>query len=156
MTFTDGEMGGLDELGMSSVDLNVSVPLQSLQDTVSGLSIVEPEIEGLYDIKMTGTISRHTSQVYQGYRDTQEKLIAYMSMHQGWYMQDFIIKEIVINNAGPDDGAVAQEPLDISAGFVCEEPHAFTPWLEGVTEVQKSPVVFRMRDFHAENEMVRY
>ena len=151
----NGELSGLDELAASSFNLAVGIPLQVLQDTVSGLSIAEPELEGKYDISLTGTISRHTSQTYQQYRDSQERVCAYLSAHQGWYMQEFMIKEAVISEAGPDDGDMAAEPLNLSAGFVCSETHPFSDWV-GMSEAQQSPVVYRVRDFNPITEMVRF
>lgn len=151
----DGELSGLDELALSSFNLSVGMPLQALQDTVSGLSIAEPVLEGKYDISLTGTISRHTVQTYQQYRDSQSKVAAYLSSHQGWYMQEFMIKEAVISEAGPDDSDVAAEPLNLSAGFVCSATHPFSDWV-ATTEAQSSPVIFRVRDYEPQNEMIRF
>jgi len=152
----DGAISGLDELGMSNVDINVSVPLQSIQDFVSGLSIAEPEIEGKYDIGVTGTISRHTVETYQQYRDNQSVVVGHLYSNQGWYMQEYIIKEATLPTAGPDDSDIAQEPLDLKVGFVCATTHAFTNWLYGITETQSSPIVFRVRDLNPQNEMLRF
>lgn len=158
ITYDDGEITGLELLGLTEVDLTVDTPLQTLQDTVSGLSIVEPELEGKYDIQVTGTISRHSSNVYQQYRDDQTELVAHLAANQGWYMQEFMFKKCTLSSAGPDEGDIAQEPLSMDAGFVCDETENqfATNWLYGITETQKSPVLFRVRDDSNVNSMLQW
>jgi hypothetical protein len=153
---TTGAITGLDELGMSNVDIKVAMPLQSLQDFVSGLSIAEPELEGKYDIGVTGTISRHTVSTYQGYRDNQTVVVGHLHSNQGWYMQEYMIKEATLPTAGPDESEIAQEPLDLKVGFVCGATSAFDDWLEGFTETQQSPILFRVRDYEPQNSMLEF
>jgi len=157
LNIVNGEITGLDDIGLTDFDMGVETPLQSLQDFVSGLSIAEPVLEGAYKISLNGTVSRHTSEVYQNYRDNQNKLIGHLVTNQNWYMQEMMFKEVLISEAGPDDGDVAAEPLKMSSSFVCAEDNAFTDdWLFGNTELHKSPVVFRVRDFSSVNEMTKY
>jgi len=155
ISLTDGELTGLTEIGISDADLSIVTPLQSLQDTVSGLSLAEPVLEGKYGVKMTGTISRHTVQTYQTIRDAQTKIAAHLVTNQGWYMQEWMLKEATLSEAGPDDGDVAQEPLSLESGFV-EGTNEFSDWLYGVTEIHDSPVIFRVRDFSSVNQMTLF
>jgi len=152
-----GEITGLTDLGLTDFDMAVETPLQSLQDFVSGLSIAEPVLEGAYSVMLNGTISRHTVETYQQFRDDQTKLVAHLATNQNWYMQEMMFKEVLISEGGPDDGDVAAEPLKMSASFVCAETNAFTAdWLYGNVELQQSPVVMRVRDYSDQNEMLLY
>ncbi len=156
LTFaTDGSVSNLTELGVTESELAVDMPLQLIQDTVSGLYIAEPILEGKYGTRLTGTISRHTANTYQGYRDAQTPVIAQQVCNQGWYMQEIVIKEATLDEAGPDDGAVAAEPLGMDIGFV-EGSHDWDDWFYGYTETQDSPVIFRTRNASADNMMVEY
>jgi len=155
LTITNGEITGLTDLGLTDFDMAVETPMQSLQDFVSGLSIAEPVLEGAYKVTLNGTISRHTVQTYQGFRDDQSALVGHLVTNQNWYMQEMLFKEIKIQEAGPDDGDVAGEPLKMTSSYVCAETNAFTAdWLYGHNELQDSPVVFRVRDFSSQNQMI--
>jgi len=148
----NGQLNSMSELGISNLDIGVGIPLQSMQDFVSGLSIAEPIIENAYDIKINGTISRHSSQVYQTYRDAQTPIILRVAANQGWYMQEWLVKTAILSEAGMDDSGVAQEVLAINPGYV-EGSHQWTTWLTGVTEIHKAPIVFRTRDYESVNQM---
>jgi hypothetical protein len=155
LNITNGEITGLTDLGLTDFDMAVETPMQSLQDFESGLSIAEPVLEGAYKVTLNGTISRHTVQTYQGFRDEQNVLVGHLVTNQNWYMQEMLFKEITIQEAGPDDGDVAAEPLKMTSSFVCAETNAFTAeWLYGHDELQDSPVVFRVRDFSSQNQMI--
>jgi hypothetical protein len=156
LTIVNGEITGLTNLGMTDFDMAVETPLQSLQDFVSGLSIAEPVLEGAYNVMLNGTISRHTAQTYQNFRDAQNKLVARLATNQGWYMQEMMFKEVLISEAGPDDSDVAAEPLKMSSSYVCGGTSQFTAdWLYDNVELQDSPVVFRVRDYSSVNEMTK-
>ena len=71
-------------------------------------------------------------------------------------MQEWMVKEATIPEAGPNNDDVAKEPLDLGVGYVCSTPHQFTDWLYGVTETQESPILFRVRDTSSVNEMTLY
>lgn len=157
LNVVNGEITGLTDLGLTDFDMGVETPLQSLQDFVSGLSIAEPVLEGAYNISLSGTISRHTVETYQNFRDDQNKLVAHLVSNQNWYMQEMMFKEVLISEAGPDDGDVAAEPLKMSSSFVCADTNQFTnDWLYDNTELQKSPILFRVRDYSPTNQMTLY
>jgi len=148
----DGYIEGLIDLGLSDFSLDIETPMQSIQDIISGLSIAEPVLEGKYGIKMTGTISRHTVQTYQGYRDAQTPVVAHLVANQGWFMQEVMIKKATLDDAGAGDEDVAAEALSLNPGYEAAG-HEFTEWLEAVTEIHESPVLFRVRDNSNVNEM---
>lgn len=154
-TLTDGEITGLVELGLSDVSLDIETPLQSIQDFISGLSLAEPVLENKYGVTMAGTISRHTVQTYQEYRDAQTKIVAHLVANQGWFMQEWMTKEATITESGADDSDVAMEPLALNMGYI-EGTNEFTKWLQGITEIHDSPVLFRVRDDSSDNEMIKY
>ena len=152
---SDGYITGLTDLGLTDFNLGVEIPLQSIQDIISGLTIAEPVIQGKYGIKMTGTISRHTVNTYQGYRDAQTPLVAHLVTNQGWYMQEVMIKKATLDDAGAGDEDVAAEALSLNPGFV-DGASEFTEWLEGITEIHDSPILLRIRDDSNVNEMIQY
>jgi len=152
---SQGEQVGMTEIGMSDISFDVEVPLQSLQDTISGLSLAEPVLEAKYGVKASGTISRHTVQTYQTYRDAQTKLVAQIIANQGDYMQEIMMKEVTLSESGGDDSDVMAEPLMLECGFI-EGTSEWTDFLNGVTELHDSPAIFRVRDDSSDNEMVLY
>lgn len=151
----DGYLEGLTDIALSDWSLDVEVPTQAIQDIISGLQIAEPVLEGKYGIKMTGTISRHTVNTYQGYRDAQTPLVAHLVANQGWYMQEYMIKKATLDDAGAGDEDVAAESLSINPGFI-SGTHEFSEWLEDITELHESPILMRVRDDSQYNEMTRY
>jgi len=153
---TNGEITGLTKLGLSEFSMNVETPMQSIQDFISGLSIAEPVLEEPYSVGLEGTISRHTVSDYQVIRDEQTKVCARMAMNQGWFMQEWLFKEVTIQESGPDDGSVAQEPLKMTSSFVCANTHKFTDWIHGNSELQSSPIIFRVRNDNPDNEMLKF
>lgn len=152
---SEGAISGLTEIGMSDVSFDVETPLQAIQDTISGLSLAEPVLENKYGVRCTGTISRHTVQTYQTYRDAQTKVVAHLIANQGNYMQEIMMKECTFSEAGGDDSDVMAEPLALECGFI-EGTSEWTEFLYGVTELHDSPVLFRVRDDSSQNEMLRY
>lgn len=149
---TEGEVTGLTETAMTDISFDVEVPLQSLQDTVSGLGLAEPILEGKYGIRCVGTISRHTAQTWQTYRDAQTKIVAHMIANQGDYMQEIMMKECTLSESGGDDSEVMQEPLALELGYLIGTSE-WSDYLEGVTELHDSPAILRIRDDSDVNQM---
>jgi len=154
-TVPSGIMTGLTEIALTEFGLNIEPPLQSIQDTVSGLTIAEPVLEGKYGLKMSATISRHSIQTYQAFRDAQTELCTHLVANSGWNMQEILIKNCRIVEAGANDDNVAAEPLNLEIGYDGGS-HKFTNWLTRVTEMHESPIIFRVRDDSMYNEMLRY
>ena len=144
----------LVELGMSEMSLAVAIPMQIIQDTISGLYAATPFVEGKADIALTGTIARHDVQTYQEYRDNQTPLVAKIEMHRGYDMKEFLFKKLNIIGSGPNDDDVAAEPLEVGVGWVTD---ANDPWddneLYAWTQVQESPVVCILRNDSNVNQM---
>jgi hypothetical protein len=138
-------------LGVTDISVEVGIALQSLQDTVSGLYIAEPIFEDKYDIKVSGTISRHSSETYQGYRDNQDRLVARVGMNYGYYMQEILVNAATLSDAGPNDDNVAREVLALDVEDT--GANAWAVHLTGNTLIHKSPIVFRVRDFDPINQM---
>ena len=154
-TVPSGEMSGLSELALSEFGLNIEPPIQTIQDTVSGLSIAEPVLEGKYSLKMNATISRHSVQTYQTFRDAQTELCAHLIANSGWDMQEIMVKNCRIVESGANEDNVAAEPLALEIGYD-GGTHKFSDWLTRVTEIHESPILFRVRDDSSVNEMKLY
>lgn len=155
-TLVNGALDGLVDLGLTEFNMAVGTPLQEIQDYISGLSIAEPVLEDPYSIELSGTISRHTVSTYQDYRNNETKVVAQHISNQGDYMQELLFKEVTIKESGPNDAKVAEEPLSMESSFVCGATHKFQDWVYGNVELQKSPVLFRVRDNNPNNEMVLF
>jgi len=153
---------GVDEdnlvaLGVTSVEIGVGIPLQILQDTLSGQKLAEPVLEGKYDATLSMVLSRHSVDTYQGYRDAWTDTVARVSADYGFYMQEYLFQLARIPEAGPDDADVATEPLKLELGY--ETANNWSGWLYGNTLLQDSVsgkyggLVFRTRDFDSTNHM---
>jgi hypothetical protein len=130
--------------GVTDASIDLGIPLQKLQDTISKQGFVEPYLEGKYDIKGSFTISRHKNQNYQIYRDNQTPLHARISMTNGFMMQEVLIKNFKLNTAGADDSEVAMEPIEMDIQLDCET-NDFSSWIEDA-EIYQSPFVIRLRN----------
>jgi hypothetical protein len=67
-------------------------------------------------------------------------------------MQEWLVKKAVLTDAGPTSDGVAQEVLAINPGFV-EGSHQWSTWMQGVTELHSTPILFRTRDYQSVNQM---
>jgi len=152
---TEGEIVGLTEVGLTDFSFDVEVPLQSLQDTISGLGLAEPILENKYGVRCTGTISRHSAQTWQAYRDAQTKVVAHIITNQGDYMQEIMMKECTFSESGGDDSDVIQEPVALEIGFLASTSE-WSDYLNGITELHDSPAVFRVRDDSDVNQMLLF
>ena len=141
----------LVDLGVTSFDLGVSIPLQVIQDTVSSTHIAEPVFEGKYGITCGMVISRHTVDTYQDYRDAWTSVVARMAARSGYYMQEFLVNETKITEAGPDDGEVPTNALKLDVGY--SSTNNWSTWLYGNTLIQSGPVVLRWRNDDSTNHM---
>ena len=148
---------GVDEdnlvsLGMGAVDVSVDVPTKVERIMGSGFAIAEPLLEGKYDIKMTGTIARHDVETYQTYRDDWTSVIVRMRSFYGWQMQEILVEDAKLSQAGPDNGDIAAEPIELSIGF--KQTTVWTKHLHGTQRIQQSPLLLRVRNNNPVNSMV--
>lgn len=141
----------LVDLGVVDTSIGVAIPLQVLQDTESGTHIAEPVKNGKYDITLGMTISRYSTATFQAYRDAWTSLVARVAGHYGYLMMEWLVNEVVLPNAGPDDSDVAREPLTPAVGF--SSTNNWATWLTGNTLIQNSPVLLRVRNTDSSNHM---
>jgi hypothetical protein len=139
-------------LGITSFNLKCGVPLQVLQDTLSGTHIAEPVMEGKYETTLESTISRYAAETYQTYRDAWTSVVARISAVSGYYMQEVLVQEAKLPQAGPTDDDVAQENLNIVLGSDAAT-NAWSTWLYGNTLIQNGPIVLRIRNTDSVNHM---
>jgi hypothetical protein len=142
----------LVSLGVTSLDFNVDIPLQVIQDTASGLYISEPVLSGFYGVDANFVLSRYSAETYQDLLDAWTSVVARIAGHQGFYMSEILIQEAKIDTAGPDDDNVAKEPLHLVCGSDGSSNN-WSSWLYGRTPVQKGPAVIRVRNDVATNYM---
>jgi hypothetical protein len=139
------------EEGVTDMTIGISIPLQKIQDTVSGLYINEPQIEGKYEFEGTTTITYNKGTKYRRLRDAQAYCHSRVSSYRGAEMQELLIKKFRLRQAGPNMDDVAAEPIEMNISGSCGE-HPFTEWLtyeDGVNpEVYESAIVMRCRNFN--------
>ena len=143
--------GSVVSLGATSVELGCQIPLIIDQDTLSGVHLTEPVLEGKYDISLGMTLSRHASATWQQYRDNWTKLVARIAANQGFLMSEYLFEELVISEAGPDESDVAREPLVMHAGYVGSSNWA--SHLAGNTLIHNGPMLLRVRNTSSANQM---
>jgi hypothetical protein len=150
---TDTETFPLAEEGITDLNISTEIPLQNLQDTISGVYLANPFLEGKYKITSSMTVSRMDGPKFSEYRDTLQKLKGRISSNMGFLMQEVLIKEFTLTKAGGDDSDVTAEPLDLSINASCGV-HDFADHLYGQTEVNNSPIVMRTRDYNKYNMLL--
>lgn len=141
--------------GVTDANLDFEIPLQKQQDTESGLSIVDPVLNGSIAITSSITVTHSVDETFQQWRDDRTSLCGRISSSFGYHSQEILLKKFKLPKAGPDNGDVAAEPLELSIELACGS-HPFEEWLSdanGNPEVMGSPVVFRVVDQNPYNEM---
>jgi len=141
----------LVELGISDFDVNFEVPLNKIQDTISGLYLAEPVFEGQYNLGCNLTLSRFSATTYQGYMDAWTTVCVRISAIYGYYRFELLINAAKVKSPGPSDDDVAKEMLEIIPYYT--STNNFEDWLEGYTLIQNSPIILRVRNLSDTNQM---
>lgn len=144
-------IGSLTTLGVTSFDIGIDIPLQAIQDTVSGLYLAEPVMEGKYGISLNWILSRYSATTWQDLRDAWTSVVGRFSATSGYYLQEFLINEAIITAAGPDEDSVSKEPLEISTGY--NSTNNWSTYMYGST-LAHSPVMLRVRNTTSGNMML--
>jgi hypothetical protein len=140
----------LVNLGVSDVNYGLEIPLDSIQDTESGLYIAEPRMEGKYKNTLEAKLSRYAATTYAGYRDAWTSVCGVIEAFTGYYSFELLFNEMKVVGAGPDSSAVESEPLKFEFG---NTSNAFPLRLYGNTLLQNGPVVCRIRNLNSANSM---
>jgi hypothetical protein len=141
----------LTALGVTDIDLGVEIPLKMEQDTNSGLYLTEPVFEGKYGFNCNLILSRYSAETWQGYRDAWTTLVGRISAEYGYYRTEFLFHQAKLPEAGPDDSDVAKENLNLVMGY--SSTNSWSTYLYGITFIQKSPLIMRVRDLVSSNTM---
>ena len=154
-TIFEGASEDMVSLGLSEATLNVEMALDEIQTLLSGVWLANPIMGDKYAMAMTATIVRHDGQTYETARDNQTLMCAQIISNMGYYMREILIKGATITTAGPDNSKVAAEPLGLGIGKVSQAntPFTSTGHLYGNAEIQQSPILARIRNASAVNEM---
>ncbi len=143
-------------LPATEITLGGEIPLQRIQDTESGLNLVDPVLNGAISFNGSITKTHSTDETFMEYRDNRTALAARIASVYGFYSQEILIKRFTLPEAGPNSDEVAAEPLTLSI-YQPKDAHAFNDWLSGVEkkniEVMDSPVVMRVINKNPYNEM---
>jgi hypothetical protein len=141
----------LTALGVTDVELGCEIPLQVIQDTVSGLYIAEPLMEGKYGFSCNLTLSRYSADTYQDLTDAWTSVVARIAAAYGYYRIEFLVNDAKISKSGPDDSDVAKEQLQLDIGY--NSTNNWSTWLTGNSLIQSSPILYRVRDLDSTNHM---
>lgn len=147
---------GVDEdnlvtLGISDFDVSAEIPLNKIQDTVSGIYLAEPVFEGQYALGCNLTLSRYSADTYQDYMDAWTTVCIRISAIYGYYRFELLINAAKVKSPGPSDDDVAKEMLEVIPYYT--STNNFTDWLEGYTLIQGSPIILRVRNLSDTNQM---
>lgn len=146
---------GLQLVCAADFSVGVEIPLSQNQDTCSGLHLAEPLLEGKYDISFNATILHHVDEHWQGYRDTNTRLFARFASYLGFDMLELLMKNVVLTGSGPNDDDIPPDTLEgkVSATNTGDDQWATSGWLEGNTQIQDMPLLMRVRNDSAVNQM---
>jgi hypothetical protein len=138
-------------LGMTSFSLSVDIPLKIEQDSVSGLYIEEPVMEGTYKVSLAIELSRHSLSTFEGYRDNWSTILPRIEAHSGYNKIAIMLENAKLESAGPDDSEVAKEPLNFIIGKA--DSDVFTVNLASYYNIHSSPILFLIRNSTATQYM---
>jgi hypothetical protein len=138
-------------LGVSDFDVSVEIPLNKIQDTISGLYLSEPVFEGQYNLGCNLTLSRHAANTYQDLMDAWTTVCVRISAIYGYYRFELLINAAKVKSPGASDDDVAKENLELIPYYT--STNNFATWLEGNTLIQNSPIILRVRDLSSTNQM---
>lgn len=138
-------------LGISDFDVSAEIPLNKIQDTVSGLYLAEPVFEGQYNLGCNLTLSRHSAATYQDLMDAWTTVCIRISATYGYYRFELLINAAKVKSPGPSDDDVAKENLELIPYYT--STNNFSTWLTGNTLIQNSPLILRVRDLSSVNQM---
>ena len=141
-------IGSMTSLGVTSLELSSEIPLQVIQDTISGLYLVEPVMEGKYSNSINLTLSRYSATTWQTYRDAWTEVVARISATSGYLLQEFLVNNAVISQAGPDEDNVSKEPLKLDPGYL--DTNRWSSYMYGST-LSHSPIMVRVRNTTSAN-----
>lgn len=154
-TIFEGGSRDMVSLGMAESNITCEIPLDETQSYTSGVWFDTPILNAKYTLAMNGTINRHDAATYEELMDNNTYVCAQVISNMGYYMKEFLIKRATITKSGPDASPVAQEPLDLSIGYVplASSPFTAAGHMYGNTEIQDSPIIMRVRNESAVNQM---
>ncbi len=145
----------LQDIEMDTFSVSVDLPLQKKHTTFSGKFLAEPCLEGHYDIKLEGTKSRYASIDLQNWRDQNTKLFARVSMSSGFNSVEYLMKNVILTQAGPDDSEVAEEPIEGAASNCAEADDVWqtSGYLSPNAQIHKMPMLMRVINDNNVNQM---
>lgn len=136
-------------VGCTSFNLGFEIPLQVIQDTLTGLFIAEPVMEGKYVFNSEIVLSRYSSLAWENLSDAWTEVPARIAAYSGYKLQEFFINNAIITNASPDDDNVAKQKLKLELGT--SSTNNFPS--QGLSITDYSPLMCRVRNTTATNYM---
>lgn len=136
-------------VGCTSFNLGFEIPLQVIQDTLTGLFIAEPVMEGKYVFNSEIVLSRYSSLAWENLSDAWTEVPARIAAYSGYKLQEFFINNAIITNASPDDDNVAKQTLKLELGT--SSTNNFPS--QGLSITDYSPLMCRVRNTTATNYM---
>mgnify|MGYP000947368352 CR=1 FL=1 len=136
-------------VGCTSFNLGFEIPLQVIQDTLTGLFIAEPVMEGKYVFNSEIVLSRYSSLAWENLSDAWTEVPARIAAYSGYKLQEFFINNAIITNASPDDDNVAKQKLKLELGTSLTNNFPS----QGLSITDYSPLMCRVRNTTATNYM---
>lgn len=142
--------GSLTTVGVTSFNVGSEIPLQVIQDTVSGLHLVEPVMEGTHAFDASIILSRYAATTWQDLTEAWSGVKARLAANQGYLLQEILVNYCIINSSGPDEDAVSKENIKLNVGTF--ETNNWASSLYGCS-MAACPVTLRVRNATQYNQM---
>lgn len=155
LTVQLGPPGALVTLGCSDISMSLTYPLRKDKDTVSGLYLEEPKLEGTVEPKASLTLSTHATDTYQAYsEDWSTALCMKWVWTFGSYQFGLYFPDVRVENAEITGDGVAKNIVPLS---IRKEPNIAAPvfTFTGHTLIQGSMIYAWVKNTNSTNEMRR-
>lgn len=134
-------IANMKKICATDFSVKCDTPFQQIQTTCSHKHIAEPILNGKTSLTTSITIARSETQLYQNFRQAQNRLIGSFIATLGFNTQEFYMRRIILSKANPDDGDVASEPLEGTIIQVPKDDDKFASVIGDINLVHNSPVV---------------
>jgi len=147
-----GNIGTQTIVGVTDWALDVNIPLRLEQDTVSGVNMSEPVMEGKYGIDLVLNLSRYSADTYQTVLDNYSDVSVQIQALSGYNMFEVLVGQAKIVEAGPTYEPVSRDSLKLAPFYSTD---TLSGWLGSTApaRVENSPILIRTRNATSANQM---
>lgn len=151
------QAGSFVDLGITNFDVNVDIPIQRIRDSESGLYLQEPVFEGKYNVTVTLTLTRHSTDAYHTLRDSfSSKQSLKLVAASGSYEFGIYLPEMYISDTFTNEESVPKQPITFVSGPVdADTANIFATEIGSNALIQEGPIFIMTQNQNSTNEMRR-